>query len=178
MTAVEAIEKKISSYTQKWLGLPPSLTSVALYIKSARLRLLLKAITEEYKVGKVRLQMMLTYSKDTSVSSTATNLKSGRKWKVSQATEQAIEAAKFKKVLGATQTSRQGSGYGSDKKIWWSQATGKEKRELALDEVRHVEEANRIQVAVQQGQQGQWTMWEEALQGSLSWSDIWNMAPL
>src|SRR5215467_4204632 len=97
---VEAIEKKISCYTRKWLGLPPGLTSVALYSKTAKLRLPLKAVTEEYKVGKARLQMMLSYSKDASVSITETKLKSGRMW-VSKATEQPIEAVKFKEILGA-----------------------------------------------------------------------------
>ena len=59
---VEAIERNISQYTRKWLELPPGLTTVALYSRSTKLRLPLKAITEEYKVGKARLQMMLTHS--------------------------------------------------------------------------------------------------------------------
>src|SRR5215467_8898380 len=82
LACVEAIEKKISCYTRKWLGLPPGLTSVVLHSKTAKLRLPLKAVTEEYKVGKARLQMMFSYSKDASVSITETKLKSGRKWKV------------------------------------------------------------------------------------------------
>ena len=178
LACVEAIEKKISCYTRKWLGLPPGLTSVALYSKTAKLRLPLKAVTEEYKVGKARLQMMLSYSKDASVSITETKLKSGRKWKVSKATEQAIEAAKFKEILGATQTNRQGLGYGSEKRKWWSQVSDSVKRDLVLDEIRHVEETHRVQQAVQQHQQGQWTTWDDALQRSLSWDDIWSMAPL
>ena len=36
----------------------------------------------------------------------------------------------------------------------------------------------RITKAVQQGQQGQWTAWDEALQRSVSWNDIWSMPPL
>ena len=31
---------------------------------------------------------------------------------------------------------------------------------------------------VQQSQQGQWTNWEETLQKSITWNDIWRMAPL
>ena len=178
LSAVEAIERKISQYTRKWLGLPPGLTTVALYSRSTKLRLPLKAITEEYKVGKAKLQMMLTHSKDITISSAATKLKSGRKWKVAQATDQATEAAKFKEILGATQTNRHGLGFGQEKTVWWSQASDKERRELVLDEIRHVEETSRVQTAVQQRQQGQWTTWEQALQRSLSWNDIWHMAPL
>ena len=67
MSTVEMIERKINRYTRKWLGLPPDLSTVALYSRSTKLRLPLKATTEEYKVGKARLQMMLKYSNDHSV---------------------------------------------------------------------------------------------------------------
>ena len=43
--------------------------------------------------------MMLVQSGDTSINNTESKLKSGRKWKVAQATGLAIEAAKFKKYL-------------------------------------------------------------------------------
>ena len=97
---------------------------------------------------------------------------------MAQATDQATEAAKFKEILGATQTNRHGLGFGQEKTVWWSPASDKERKELVLDEIRHVEETSRVQTAVQQGQQGQWTAWEQALQRSLSWNDTWHMAPL
>lgn len=177
LSAVEAIEKKIGKYTRKWLGLPPGLTSVALYSRNAKLRLPLKALTEEFQIGKVRLQMMLKYSKDPAVRVTGAQLKTGRKWKASEATNRAEEAAKFKEILGAVQTGRQGLGFGKEEKIWWSRASDTEKRELVIGEVRNEAEAKRYQTAVQQGQQGQWTTWEEVIQRSLSWSDIWQATP-
>ena len=64
LCAVERIEQKIGSYTRKWLGLPPGLTSVALYSRSAKLKLPLRSVVEEFKVSKVRSQMMLSYSSD------------------------------------------------------------------------------------------------------------------
>jgi hypothetical protein len=67
ISAVEAIERKISKFTRKWLGLPPGLTSVALYSRSAKLRLPLKFITEEFQVGKARPQLTLKYSEDPTV---------------------------------------------------------------------------------------------------------------
>ena len=36
----------------------------------------------------------------------------------------------------------------------------------------------RITKAVQQGQQGQWTAWDEALQRPISWNDMWSKPPL
>ncbi|GFO25715.1 reverse transcriptase [Plakobranchus ocellatus] len=40
------------------------------------------------------------------------------------------------------------------------------------------EDSTRVQKAVQQPQQGQWTNWDTAIQRSLTWNDIWHMAPL
>ncbi|GFR81294.1 reverse transcriptase [Elysia marginata] len=49
---------------------------------------------------------------------------------------------------------------------------------MVIDEVRQREDVRRIQKAVQQPQQGQWTNWDSAIQRSLTWKDIWQMAPL
>ncbi|GFO00946.1 reverse transcriptase [Plakobranchus ocellatus] len=48
------------------------------------------------------------------------------------------------------------------------QKQGKEKRDKIIDEIRNKEDSKRVQKAVQQPQQGQWT----------NWDDIWHMAPL
>ncbi|GFS07847.1 reverse transcriptase [Elysia marginata] len=49
---------------------------------------------------------------------------------------------------------------------------------MVIDEVRQREDVRRIQKAVQQSQHGQWTNWDFAMQRSLTWKDIWQMAPL
>ncbi|GFN76606.1 polyprotein [Plakobranchus ocellatus] len=49
---------------------------------------------------------------------------------------------------------------------------------MIIDEIRNKEDSTRVQKAVQQPQQGQWTNWDTAIQRSLTWSDIWHMAPL
>src|SRR5580692_300862 len=178
MSAVETTERKINRYTRKWLGLTPGLSTMALYSRSAKLRLPFKAITEEFKVGKVRLQMMLKHSSDRSISGIEPEVKTGRKWKASEAVKEAEDAARLKEVMGAVQTHRHGIGYGAEKRVWWSKASGKERRDMVIEEVRRQAEDDRVQVAVQQGQQGQWTTWESAVQRSLSWNDIWHLAPL
>ena len=178
LSTVEAMERMIRGYTRKWLGLPPGLTSLALYSRSTKLRLPLKSIAEEYKAAKVRLQMTLQNSTDPAVSNIMAKVKTGRKWQAAAVTAEAVEASKFKEILGATQTGRHGIGYNTEKRVWWSKATPKEKIDLVVQNVRQQEEAARYQKAVQQSQQGQWTAWEEALQRSLSWEEIWQMAPL
>ncbi|GFO40956.1 reverse transcriptase [Plakobranchus ocellatus] len=44
--------------------------------------------------------------------------------------------------------------------------------------IRNLEDSTRVQKAAQQPQQGQWTNWDTAIQRSLTWNDIWHMAPL
>ena len=59
---VESLEKSISRRIRVWLGLPPVLSSIALYSESERLRMPLISIAEEYRVGKIRTQLMISNS--------------------------------------------------------------------------------------------------------------------
>ena len=117
---------------------------------------------------------MLKHSGDTFVRDSGIQVKSGRKWKAAEATEVAEQEVRFRDVIGATQTGRHGFGYGSSR-VWWSSASDRQRRDLVVREVHDKEEAARYHTAVQQSQQGQWTAWEEALQRSITWSDIWHM---
>ena len=49
-------------------GLPPGLSDVALYSRKTKLKLPFKSIIEEFKSGKIRLQIMLDDSKDKVIS--------------------------------------------------------------------------------------------------------------
>ncbi|GFO47901.1 polyprotein [Plakobranchus ocellatus] len=46
---------------------------------------------------------------------------------------------------------------------------------MIIDEIRNKEDSTRVQKAVKQPQQGQWTNWDTDKQ---TWNDIWHMAPL
>ena len=135
MSAVEKMEAKINKYTQKWLGLPPGLSNIAMYCRQAKLKLPLKSIMEEFKSGKVRLQMMLDDSKDKVI-------KTGRKWKVKDTIISVKENLAFKEVIGLTQTGRQGLGV--NEKKWWSQANGKDCHDMIIQEVRNEEDNKRL----------------------------------
>ena len=103
-------------------------------------------------------------------------LRTGRKWIVQEAVDEAKDSLKMSEIIGHTQTNR--LGLGSTEMKWWSKTKGKEKRDMVTQEVRKKEDAQRVQKAVQQAQQGQWTTRESALQRSLTWNYIWHMAPL
>ena len=144
--------------------------------RKAKLRLPLKSILEEYKCGKARLLSMLEDSEDPIVKTVQPTIKTGRKWKVVEAVDEAKKCLKVKEVIGQTQTYRKGLGSSTAK--WWSKAEGKEKRDKVINEIWLNEDSRRVQKAVQQPQQGQWTNWDNALQKSLTWNEIWHMAPL
>lgn len=57
LTAVEGVEHKINTHIRKWHGIPPSFTSVGLYIKSGQLQLPLSSLVEEFQVAKCRVAM-------------------------------------------------------------------------------------------------------------------------
>ena len=49
---------------------------------------------------------------------------------------------------------------------------------MVINEIRRNEDSRRVLKAVQQPHQGQWTNWENTLQRSVTWNDMWHMAPL
>ena len=49
---------------------------------------------------------------------------------------------------------------------------------MVINEIQMNEDSRRVQKAVQQPQQGQWTNWDNALQKPLTWNSTWHMAPL
>ncbi|GFO36626.1 reverse transcriptase [Plakobranchus ocellatus] len=95
-TKVEAIEANTNKYTRKWLGVPPGNSDVAMYCRKAKLKLPMKSILEEYKCGKARLLTMLEESDDPVVKTVQPSLKTGRKWKVTEAVDEAKKCLKMK----------------------------------------------------------------------------------
>ena len=51
LTRVERIEQRCSVYIRKWLGLPKTLNSTAIFGRIGQLQLPITSIVEEYKAG-------------------------------------------------------------------------------------------------------------------------------
>ena len=92
------------------MGVPPGLTSIALYSKSAALQLPFSSVTEEFKVAKRRLVMSLRDSQDRMIREAGIQTRSGRKWSASVEVQNAEEMLKLKDVIGNTSIGRQGLG--------------------------------------------------------------------
>ena len=54
LPTVEAMERCINRLTRKWLGLPPGLSSIALYSRSAKLKMPFRSVAEEFRISKIR----------------------------------------------------------------------------------------------------------------------------
>ena len=171
---VESLEKSISRRIRVWLGLPPGLSSIALYSKSARLRLPLSSIAEEYKVGKIRTQLMISNSADPNIREINPQIRSGRKLKAQEEIRKSEETLKFEEIRGQIQHDRHSVGWNHFTR--WSKASAPVRASLVVQERRREIESDRISKAVQQAQQGQWTTWEDVVQRS--WHEMWNMSPL
>ena len=67
LTTVEKLERTIKKHLRKWLGIPPSFTSIGLFSRTSKLQLPFTSLIKEYKVGKARLVTTLKDSKDENV---------------------------------------------------------------------------------------------------------------
>lgn len=118
-STVEALEKSISQFLRKWLGLPSSLSSIALYGHSTKLHLPLSGLNEEYKVTRSREVMMNRDSSNAKVVAAGTLVKTGRKWQAQEAAARAEARLRHKTLVGTVATGRAGLGcFPSHVTIW------------------------------------------------------------
>lgn len=80
ISIVEGFVCLITQFLHRWLGLPRSLSIIALYGHSSKLQLPFAGLTEEFKVTGAREVLMYRDSKDTRVSSAGIMVRTERKW--------------------------------------------------------------------------------------------------
>ncbi|XP_063435804.1 uncharacterized protein LOC134716731 [Mytilus trossulus] len=166
LSTVEKLERTINRHLRKWLGVPPSFTTVGLYSRTAKLQLPLTSIVEEFKVCKTRLVMTLKESKDDKVRTAGVQVRTGRQWSASKAVSEAESRLRHKDIIGTVAVGRQ--GLGTSKSCYWKNANTKERRSLVQREVKSREEENRQAKTVELGCQGAWSRWDLE-QRSLTW---------
>lgn len=74
------MQRKVSSYLRRWLGLPRSLSSAALYGKCNKLQLPLNSLNEEFRVARTREVLLYRDSKDSRVARSGVTVRNGLKW--------------------------------------------------------------------------------------------------
>ena len=170
LSPVERMERKVSGHIRKWLGVPRSFATNALYASSFKLTLPVTSLIEEYKACKVRTQAMLQYSRDGAVRNLSPNLDTGKKWDAPAVTDALHERLAMKDIIGATTQGRAGLGVHSFRRF--AEAKGRSKWAMLVDEMRSAEEERRVAEATQQNMQGQWMQWESALPRRLTWNNL------
>ncbi|KAJ8016900.1 hypothetical protein DPEC_G00012150 [Dallia pectoralis] len=173
ISKVEKLERVVSSFAKKCLGLPRCFTNTRLYGRGI-LEIPVSSPVEEFKRSKIRLEMTLTESRDPCVSGTAPTLVTGRKWNPAAASHQAKTDLRHRDIIGNVQQGRGGLGLG-DSRPSWPRAAPDQRRRLVVEEVRRHEQATRCLKAISQAKQGQWTRWEGVERRKLSWRELMGM---
>ncbi|KAK1788714.1 hypothetical protein P4O66_002535 [Electrophorus voltai] len=155
LTTVESLERKISSFLQKFLGLPRSLTSTVLYGTSNILQLPFSGLTEEFKVAHTREVLQHRDSRDCKVSPAGIEVRTGRKWQAEKEVEVAESRVRQKALVGSLAMGRVGLGYFPKTQV--SKTQGKERHHLLQEEIRAGVEEERVSRVVGLWQQGAWT---------------------
>ena len=132
------MEQLTSKFIKKWLGVPNSLTNVALYSSSTKLKLPMLSLVEEYKLGKARLFQMLHDSRNLLVKNAQPSVITGWKWKAKIAVENAESALRMKEMIGTVANGK--ASLGLHPQRWWSKEFTANRRKMVSEEIHHLEE--------------------------------------
>lgn len=176
ISTVEGFERRVSGHLRRWLGLPRSLSSIALYGNKNKLTIPINSLTEEFKVARAREVLQYRESKDPKVAQAGIEVRTGRRWRAQEAVDQAEARLSHKELVGSVATGR--AGLGTIPTTHYSKVKGKERRDLVQLEVRAGVEEQRASQWVGLRQQGAWTRWEGAMERKISWAELWRAEPL
>ncbi len=126
-------------------------------------------------VSQTREVMLYRDSSDIKVSSAGIEVRTGRKWRASEAVDQAEARLRHSVLVGAVAAGR--SGLGSIPRPQYKKARGKERHQMVQEEICAGVEENRASRMVGMRQQGAWTRWEQAMDRNISWPDLWKAEP-
>ena len=110
ITAVEGFERRINRHLCRWLGLPRSLSSIALYGQNNRLKLPISSLNEEFMVTCAREVLQYREYNDPKVSKAGIVVRTGRKWRAQEAVEQAESRLCHSMLVGPVASGQAGLG--------------------------------------------------------------------
>ncbi|XP_061101211.1 uncharacterized protein LOC133130563 [Conger conger] len=174
ISAVETLERKVSKHLRRWLGLPKSLSSIALYGRNNKQQLPFRSLEEEFKVTRAREVVQYRDSSDPKVANAGIQVRTGRKWRAEDAVQEAEARLRHRNLVGVVTRGRAGLGSFPTPQL---NTRGKERRCLVQEEVRAAEEETRSCRAVGMKQQGAWTRWENAMERKVTWTELWRAEP-
>ena len=108
ISRVKRIQQYNNKYLRKWLGVPPCFSKVGLYTNSGNLQLPISSLVEGFKIGKVRLHMMMKDLADEIIRKAYPEIKSGMKWLAIKAAQEAECSLRIKDIICVTHINRAG----------------------------------------------------------------------
>lgn len=175
ISVVEGFEMRVSRFLRRWLGLPRSLSSIALYGQNNKLKLPISSLCEEFMVTRARELLQYRESSDPKVAHAGIEVRMGRKWRAAEAVDIAESRLRQRALVGAVAQGRAGLGSGNSTRF--DKAQGKERRSLILEEVQAGVEEKRASQMVGMWQQGARTRWEQAVERKVTWTELWKAEP-
>ena len=110
ISTVETLERRVSNHLRRWLGLPRSLSSTALYGNTNKLQLPFKSLEEEFKVTRAREVVQYRDSSDPKVANAGIQVRTGRKWRAEEAVKEAKARLRHRSLVGVVTQGRAGLG--------------------------------------------------------------------
>ena len=173
ISTVEILERSVSGFLRRLLGLPRNLSSSALYGTTNVIQLPFRGLVEEFMVSKMRETYQYKNSRDPKVSGAGIEVRTGRKWRAAEELSIAESNLRVKAIVGAVAQGR--AGLGRIPTNITRKVTPKERQQLLQDEVRSGMEEKRLTKMVRLSQQGAWTKWNKVEHRRISWADFWHM---
>ena len=118
---------------------------------------------------------MLNNSADIRIREVKPLVRTKRKFKAQDEIDKSVSELRFEEIRGPIQTCRHAIGWNHFAK--WSESCSAVRAELTIRERTREMERERVTKTVQQSQQGRWTTWEDVVQRSISWNEVWKMSP-
>ena len=167
---IEILEKTISKYIRKWLGLHQSLTKLALYSKHSPCPLPFKSLLTLFKTSKASSFLQLQYSSDANISGSNYEPSCGRSWSVRNAVADAECDMRTERIVGHTQYGKAGLGL-LPSKSFKKQGT-KEYRADTIDTLFDIEDKQNFALSLNHPLQLHWASWCDYTRYDLSWKSI------
>ena len=104
ISTVEGFEQRVSRFLRKWLGLPQSLSNLALYGQSNKLKLPISSMNEEFMVTRTREVLQYWESCDPKISQAGIYVRTG--WKGRVAVDAAESRLRQRVLVGAVSRGR------------------------------------------------------------------------
>ncbi|KAJ8014697.1 hypothetical protein DPEC_G00018340 [Dallia pectoralis] len=171
ISTIEGFERRVRRFLRRWLGLPRSLSSIALYGQNNKLKLPIISLNEEFKVSRAREVLLYRESRDLKVSKAGIEVRTGRRWRAAEEVKVAESRLRHRELVGAVAYGRAGLGSGTTSR--YNKAQGKDRRSLVQQEARAAVEEERASRMVGMRQQEAWTRWEHAVDRKVTWAELW-----